>query len=357
MYMIDWLTLRLWIPHILPIQGGLIQSFDKHGALVYQVSKHVHIKGSFDNSVAVKSINFNAHQKIGTIIEISGNPIKFLQGHNLIGSLNIVGLGLTMINRIFKILNQETGQELDTMNIREIKITRLDIARVFTINPPELIKEFLIQASKTAIMEYRGRGILQDQTLYHGKKSKRYSHKFYNKALEMTQNKSMGGLPQEAQDRLLSAAYGCLRSELVFRSMELKKLGLVYLKDFIDVDLKALYNQYYSRLNIPENIMSKTAVKTFELPRALRNTYELWRRGVDVREMMAKATFYLHRRKILELTGMDISAPPAQGWENEENEEPQAVIVKLNDFDPTSIKDLVFEPSNDVYHKFQRALA
>lgn len=43
------------------------------------------------------------------------------------------------------------------------------------------------------------------------------------------------------------------------------------------------------------------------MPRTLQASYQLWRQGADLRQLLAKNTFYRHRRELLAY-GVDIAA-------------------------------------------------
>ena len=47
--------------------------------------------------------------------------------------------------------------------------------------------------------------------------------------------------------------------------------------------------------------------KLLKMPRTLQGTYQLWRQGADVRNIMNIQSFYRHRRMLLEY-GVDISS-------------------------------------------------
>lgn len=55
-----------------------------------------------------------------------------------------------------------------------------------------------------------------------------------------------------------------------------------------------------------------------ELPASARAALELWRHGVDLREIYPKPTFYRHRRSLLATLGVDIASPPSEkpAWPN-----------------------------------------
>lgn len=49
-----------------------------------------------------------------------------------------------------------------------------------------------------------------------------------------------------------------------------------------------------------------------DLPSAAKAALELWRHGVDLREIYPKNSFYRHRRALLATLGVDIASPPPE---------------------------------------------
>ena len=84
--MIDWVSAKLICNHDPDkLSSGLVASLDRDGNTEWLVHKKFSVEGSFSTKVQIQSLT-------DTQIYISGNPTKFLQGHNLFGSNDIVGL-------------------------------------------------------------------------------------------------------------------------------------------------------------------------------------------------------------------------------------------------------------------------
>lgn len=55
-----------------------------------------------------------------------------------------------------------------------------------------------------------------------------------------------------------------------------------------------------------------------ELKHPFLGTYYMWKAGDNPKENMSPNTYYFHRRKILEVTGIDISIHPSEDSQNQE---------------------------------------
>lgn len=81
--MIDWVTATLPFSHATRFVGGRVLSMDADGVVEWQTEKRLPVVGSFD-------ARFHIVSRGDTCINISGNPSKFLQGHNLFGSDDLI---------------------------------------------------------------------------------------------------------------------------------------------------------------------------------------------------------------------------------------------------------------------------
>ena len=59
--------------------SGLVMSFDALGNQEWVVNKRLSIEGSYSSKIQLQSHSEN-------LIYFTGNPVKFLQGHNLFGT-------------------------------------------------------------------------------------------------------------------------------------------------------------------------------------------------------------------------------------------------------------------------------
>lgn len=300
--MIDWITTALPCNHDpSKLISGVVMSFDANGANEWIVNKMVSVEGSHSSIIQIKSIdNHN--------IWVSGNPSKFLQGHNIFGTDDLSYL----MGRFFdELLNHEelglcpTSMQYEKIQAGDYFATRIDFNLSWHLKDKDAVLSWLRSAAQCANLRHRGAGQFTGDTLYFGKHSRFWALKCYSKGHEITAKKHH--LPAALQiPELIEWANKALRLELVFRSMFLKKTGLAHVKKWTPTTGKELLlSCVRDDLQISDNMALSDDVLT-ALPRNLRSVYVLWRDGEDLRGTMSKSSFYRYRTQILK-HGIDIS--------------------------------------------------
>ena len=243
-------------------------------------------------------------------IRVFGNPVKWLQGHNIFGTDDLVYL----VNKFFTQLLLKHGLELglspncfqlDRIRLGAYQLLRVDINYSWLLDSRSSVLAWLRAAGSCARLKRRGAGQYASETLYFAKSSRRWAVKCYSKGHEI--NAKGHKLPKELQiPELLDFAEKALRIELVIRSMGLMHLNLDTAKDWSKELPKMLLSQLVlDDLEMSDNMPLHHDVLN-ELPAKLRLVYQSWIAGDDLRKILPKNTFYRYRRQMLE-HGIDIS--------------------------------------------------
>ena len=87
--MIDWITAIVPCFHVTPLSGGRITKTTASGEIEWESLSAISVVGSHDSSLRLKTHSINEHGH-GTHIYFDGNPVKFLQGHNLLDRKSVV---------------------------------------------------------------------------------------------------------------------------------------------------------------------------------------------------------------------------------------------------------------------------
>ena len=104
--MIDWVTAILPCNHDpSKLISGMVMSFDSRGQNEWVVNKQLSVEGSHSSTIQVKSYS-------PTEIWVSGNPAKFLQGHNIFGTDDLSYLMGRFFDALLK--HEELGLERRT---------------------------------------------------------------------------------------------------------------------------------------------------------------------------------------------------------------------------------------------------
>lgn len=288
--MIDWLTYRVQVATHDPLANGAVMKMGPGGELEWTTTSRMQLAGSYEASVYVRSLDSRT-------VEISGNPVKFFQGHNLWGSNDAYGLGVSLALDV----QQRLG-----LRVQEIgEASRVDIAGLLHLGSPALVQDMVRALGQAGTMKSRGQraNAADEGTVYWGKRSRRWSLKIYDKQREVLSTKAAQDVPLTA-----AIAEGKLRVELVLRGMELKGMNLKRLEQWSTLEPMTLLNSWLHLLHLPEQA---PRLDVSDLPRHLKLPLMQWAQGDDLRALYPKPTYYRYRKLLLGW-GIDIAVPPAE---------------------------------------------
>ena len=300
MPMIDWVTCILPCTHKEMIIGGAVLCITPEGEVEWSTEKALSVVGSYDNRIQIRSY--------GSLSELwlSGNPVKFLQGHNIFGSGDLLYIMSKLIDKLVSMDLGLSPTDFDLIKIRQgsYQLSRIDLNQSYHLANRDEVLAWLRAAESSARLRHRGSGIFAGNTLYYGKHSRYWALKCYSKILEILAKGHQ--LPPELQiPELLAWAEKALRIEAVIRSMELKRRGLNIASAWTQESAKLLLQELIGHLEMTGSFsLPDEVVKT--LPSRLRPVYELWVRGADMQTQYSRPTFYRHRKALLAY-GIDIA--------------------------------------------------
>jgi II/X family phage/plasmid replication protein len=243
----------------------------------------------------------NETGSLNTELNISGNPSKWLQGHNIFGSEDGVG----MITEVLKRLPYEMGlHSVSQFAVRSAIVSRIDFTKSLQFENLIQCQAFIREVGLRARTR-NGRPVLQGSTVGFQKGSGRWNLVVYAKGDEVRVHELPEELPN--RDMLIQEAQRLVRVELRLRGKELHDRNLRALSQLTPSRLNELYTEYLERIEmstvtkIPNDLV-------MALRPAHRSTYLLWMTGMDVVSTMTIPTFYRHRSE-LKKYGVDISIP------------------------------------------------
>jgi len=331
--MIDWGLVLFPIVHH-PIDSGEVFSVAPDGEIEWRSPKRVQATGSFEKKISVKSVGGDG-TGLATHLWVNGNPSKFLQGHNVFGSDNIISLMSDLFDVIAPQFGLEpTPEELHRIRTGDYELTMVDINYSYELpSRPDVLA--FIRALEFKAKTRHGRPATKGGTLYFGKNSRRWALKFYCKAEEI-QTKA-GGLPDNLKSiGIEDWAENKLRIELRLLSKQLKTLNIVKVKDLLIDKVKCIFDEYLRKVEMSEQI-ALTDERMADMPNKLRSTYTLWLEGHDLRNLLSKATYYRHRIDLKEY-GINIDLRP------ESTQKSNVVpLIRILEAQPANIPDFAFE--------------
>ncbi|HEY0916041.1 MAG TPA: phage/plasmid replication protein, II/X family [Solimonas sp.] len=319
--MIDWITAKVPMVHRQPIFGGAVLAFDEDGCMKWKRESFRQLEGSFESTAVCQTHfrNDTAHRDAEATgymhplreVWISGNPSKFLQGHNLFGPDNLPALAPLFFRAVLEAL----GMYVDDVTYQrwqagDYELDRVDVAYMLDVGGPAEVRDCLAALAHQATYANRGRGVLQAGTVQWGKRTARNTVvKAYDKYTEIAAAGKKRQLPETLPHRgdLYDFAVGKLRVEVEFHSRQLNKLNLRQGRFWHADTANIQWGYAMERLNISGQ-MPATSALLKALPRRLQRTYMQWESGRDLRAWMSSATFKRHRKDLLG-HGVDIAQP------------------------------------------------
>lgn len=313
--MIDWITCRIPCDLPRPVHGGQTVVLDQAGQIERVTPHRLKIEGSFATSLAVRAPSTSE-------LEISGNLLKWMQGHNLYGTDDAAALLWEALQRI----EPHLGATLDEIGLGTPDalsgaiLTRVDCTFMLQLPTPLDVLSWIRSAHATGHATHRGRGVMKGGTLYFGHGGKSLQHwqiAIYSKGQELTDHPIPDFMMQDAE--VLNWVNRCLRVEVRLFRKTLEKRGLRALTGWSPDSSGKVWQDMVARIDFNEGAAVSDLVE--KLPHKLRPVYEAWTRGADVRKLCTRASFYRYRRELADLIHVDIAVPkPA---------EPTAEIVPI----------------------------
>jgi len=305
-------------------------SFDSLGNQEWVCNKKLSVEGSYSSKIQIKSHTEN-------LVYFTGNPVKFLQGHNLFGTNDIRHL-----MRLFfdKLLEQSPlglcpdPFQYDLIQDGHYELTRVDINESWHLNNSREVQAWIRAVGETAYLKHRGAGQFTGDTAYFGKNSRRWGLKCYSKGLEILA-KGHKLPPELCIPEMLEYADKALRIEAFLRQLELKRRGLNLVSNW-DIDTPTeLLLECISKLELSDVYMLDESVLD-TLPPRLRMTYNAWLNGEDLKSIYTQRTFY-RVRKEMEKYGIDISSKSPKEKNN------VIPLIRVLEAQPVGIPDWAYE--------------
>jgi hypothetical protein len=288
------------------VTNGRVIKLSRDGEILSEFTAWDEARGSYDSNLLVKADAsslemMKAGRDLGFLcssncLKLSGNPTKFLQGHNILGpSVGDLGPILQMTCR--NLPESLRPLDCDSEVLPSVKRTRMDITVMIDLGDHATVHDWLSHAA-TETRSRHGRAQQSGGTVYWGKNSTRWALKAYCKACELKQHPCK----YHVTDEIMEWASRLLRLELVLRRPELKD------RDRLD---ESLVFDFLQRIEVGM-IKTTFSLSGCKLSKAARMTFKLWVMGEDVCTGVSRPTFYRQRREILDEIGVDISLTPSE---------------------------------------------
>lgn len=330
--MIDWVTMKIPCDHDGLICNGTVVKVSKDNGIEWTSMSWLPVTGSHDATIAVRSVT-------SSTLEISGNPAKWLQGHNLFGTNDLKRLVWLFFKKLCQIPDLQlspTVEQLASIKEGNYTVSRVDINETWLLNNRKDVLAWIASAGQKMRLKHRGAGQFKGDTLYWGKGSKRWFLKCYSKGDEINNKKS--NFPEALRtSQMLEYADRSLRFEMTLKSNFLREAMLHMPMNWSDDTVKILLIDALRKLEMSNNMrLSDTLLES--MPNSLRTTYLLWWHGEDLKQILSKPTFYRRRSKLKQY---DIDIGIIRDPEQEDSK--VIPLIKILEAEPAGIPDWAYE--------------
>lgn len=334
-FMVDWLTVEVPDTVGIPVNAGQVMRISREGEVEWTTPARLSVQGSWSSNMTFRAVGAEcadtdrhrasweldprAHQ---SGLEVSGNPAKFLNGHNLFGSADVAELLTSTIAKAKDAIWPDLPFDVPQIDVSEGLISRIDLTASWMVEREGDVLPFLRAMEERVHVAYRGKGVFDSggSTLYYGrtdkgKRAKDWALKLYWKGREVTAHP----LPRPAYEvpGLLNDLNRTIRVELTLRTAELKRLGLRRVGDWTPAKVREIWEAYVSKLDFEEATVNLDGQDLAELGLKPRHAALLaaWKAGQDMRALITRgdekkrSSFYRIRNELRDATGYDIALP------------------------------------------------
>lgn len=258
-------------------------------------------EASYGTSLQIKS-----H---GGWVKVSGNPSRFNRPDNLFGFELDEAMGVINAELVKLWLPPFTpGVEL-APSAQDVEtgaaprwtgaaFSRLDLTENYSAGS-DLLARLAIRAYQARSVGYMKKGAYGDETaLWH---NTRRSVKAYRKGDEMALHCKESPWIDWAREQ------GIVRHEVALKSRYLSATGLRYWGNLNMAVLHRIFERETEVLRRADASLDPLAIEA--CPIRSRVVYAAWLRGENVRELLPRASFYRHRKTLLEAASVDIAEP------------------------------------------------
>lgn len=312
--MIDWFTGLVGYDASGLLTGQLL-FISPAGEITRSSERWLSVPGSYESSMQIKRDSSTPEMRAAaekynfvcspTVFRISGNPTKFIQGHNVFGP-PVASLGPVVREVIRRLPGGNRPPDANDDRLPAVMRSRVDVTTSIRMDNHAAVHEWIEHAKLETRSKHKKRdiqtGLTGAPTVSWGIGSRRWMITAYCKACELEKHPPAN---PELLELLRDYADGLLRIELRLQSMELKDRGTLN---------ESIIWTFFDRIEV--GVMKKNVDKAVsKLRPPVKNIYTLWLDGHDITPAsgrIKRAAFYKYRKEILEATGQDISLPPVK---------------------------------------------
>ena len=274
---------------------------------VWKTAKHLRVEGSFSTAVLVRSF---AGQ-----VELRGNVGRWCRADNVFNvDFNTTILRSNQIIDCYGLPHFCDDGEYWTDKDGVVRsngaaVTRLDLTRNYSTGSQDDAVRYMAWLDGLSLPYIRRGRKVGSTTVQWGSNTGRYKLIAYNKAVEMVdhaKNEEHRAEIKASKIYQYCLENGIVRVELKLGRLELEDKGLRFLGDITMEKLQAFFDE---KVHFLHGAKVRDELDLAALPQHVRLTYSAYMSGVDVTQILSRATLFRHA-KFLRVFGVDILSAP-----------------------------------------------
>lgn len=307
---VDWLSIHQKHNGLPDLNGGYFMELDADESEKWKTAKHMRLEGSHSTSVLVRSFAGE--------VQIRGNVGRWCRSDNVfnVDFETTIARANQIVDCFGLPIFSDDGDYWEDKDgkVRSLgaAVTRLDLTRNYATGSPADAVRYMAWLDGLSLPYIkRGRSV-GSTTVQWGSNSGRYKLIAYNKAVEMLAHAKGEDGRKEVED---SAIYqyclreGIVRVELKLGRLELEEKGLRFLGDINMSKLQALFDE---KITFLHGAKVREDLDLADLPSNVRLAATAYQSGIDVSQLLTRATLYRYAKQ-LRPYGVDLlSAPDIQ---------------------------------------------
>lgn len=305
---VDWITVQQLHPDggLKPVNDGRVFAVDEDGLVEWEVDRAFDFDGSHDSRVQIQSD--------GWTVKLSGNVGRFHRRDNIFGFAldEVMGKANRILDQ-FALPHFTKGSSFLEYGSPFSKFTgafftRLDLTANYSVGCAENVAPFMQHLAAQSVSRMRTGAFPDSYTVDYGRGSKYWYAKAYAKYHQLISRQQRKRLPLPEILEFVERV-GMVRFEATLKSRFLMQNGLRY---WGAIDMSKLIQVFNEKSEVVrrEKAAYESLDQMFEqLPAELLGTALAWKMGKDLPRMMKRATYYRHRRRLLDDFGIDVSQP------------------------------------------------
>lgn len=320
--MIDWVTAEIrWDSHM-GYETGLNLQIDRHGEVVEQwAGRALIVEPSWSSVMSVRSADHCS-------LELSGNPAKFLTGHNLYGSGRLSQTYWPAGEKVRLLVGLFPSPQTYSGRLSQ-RFSRLDITRSARVPEGTTAADWVNWYAAGTRTRHKRKQERYGSSLYLGVGSRYWRLKVYDKQAEVKHQfekriKDLGDFSLaelEHWREQIAWCEGIVRFEVTISGREIKRLmgtrlyeknigGMEYGGDLPEGFVEQVWRSKMDSVSMADNAVSGRNLDKLNAREMV--LVRLWALGGDPFERMTQPTKYRIRKAVRDKVGLDLFGSPAE---------------------------------------------